>query len=86
MFCRLDIFINIVLDKTFLMPKTMVKTPEELIVEHLDANGQKLSWLADKIQCSVGHLHSVLKGDEFRKRELTEENRKRINEALGTDF
>lgn len=68
------------------MPSTMTKTPEELIIEHLQENGQKLSWLAKKIECSIGHLHSVLKGDEFRKRELTEDNRKKINEALGTDY
>lgn len=64
----------------------MTKSPEELIVEHMENNGQKLSWLADKIGLTPGHLHSVLKGVEFTKRELTEENRKKINSALGTDF
>lgn len=68
------------------MSKTLTKLPEELIVDHLKDNGQKLSWLADRIGCSVGHLHSVLKGEGFTKRELTEENRFKINEALGTDF
>ena len=62
------------------------KTPEELIVEHLENNGQKMSWLADKVGVTAGHLHSVLKGIGFSKRELTEENLKSINEALGTKF
>lgn len=64
----------------------MTKTPEMMIVEHLENNGQKLSWLADKIGCTAGHLHSVLKGVDFTKRELTDENRTKINQALGTDF
>lgn len=68
------------------MPKVATKSPEELIVEHLENNGQKLSWLALKIGCTVGHLHSVLKGVDFTKRELTEENRQKINKALNTDF
>lgn len=45
-----------------------------------------LSWLAGKIDISVGHLHSVLKGEGYTKRELTDENLKKINEALGTKF
>ena len=61
-------------------------TPEERIVKHLEDNGQKLSWLAKKIGVTVGHLHSVLKGVDFTKRELTEENRRKINEALNTDY
>ena len=61
-------------------------TPEELIVAHLEANGQKFSWLADKIGVTAGHLHSVLKGVENTKRELTDENLEKINEALGTKF
>jgi len=68
------------------MPKVETQTPEELIVQHLENNGQKLTWLAEKIGCTTGHLHSVLKGVDFTKRELTEENRKKINEALGTDY
>lgn len=62
------------------------KTPEELIVKHLEENGQKLSWLADKIGLTVGHLYSVLKGDEKTKRVLTDENKAKINEALKTTF
>lgn len=68
------------------MPNTMTKSPEELIVAHLENNGQKLSWLAEKIGVTAGHLHSVLKGVDYTKRELTEENRIKINQALNTDF
>lgn len=68
------------------MPKIEIATPEELIVQHLADNGQKLSWLADKIGVTAGHLHSVLKGVDFTKRELTEDNRRKINEALKTDY
>lgn len=68
------------------MLQTELQTPEELIVKHLEDNGQKMSWLADKINVTVGHLHSVLKGDEKVKRTLTEENRKKINELLGTSY
>ena len=66
--------------------EVLKKRVEEMIVEHLNNNGQKLKWLADKIDVSVGHLHSVLKGDEKVKRSLTEENLKKINEALNTNF
>ena len=69
------------------MPETTIeKTTEQLIVDHLRDNGQKLSWLAEKIELSLGHLHSVLKGEGNVKRELTEENLTKINAALGTKF
>lgn len=69
------------------MPEiTIEKTTEQLIVDHLENNGQKLSWLAKRIELSLGHLHSVLKGEGNVKRELTEDNLKKINEALGTKF
>jgi hypothetical protein len=68
------------------MVQAELKSPEELIVKHLEDNGQKMSWLADRIEVTVGHLHSVLKGDEKVKRTLTEENRRKINSVLGTSF
>lgn len=68
------------------MAKTATLSIEERIVSHLKDNGQKMSWLADKIGVSPGHLHSVLKGEDFVKRELTDENRIKINEVLGTNF
>lgn len=62
------------------------KIPEKLIVKHLKENGQKFSWLAKKLGITSGHLHSVLKGVGVKKRELTEDNLLKINEALGTNF
>lgn len=62
------------------------KTIEQEIVKHLKDNGQKMKWLAGKLNLSAGHLHSVLKGKGKVKRELTEENLTQINEALGTEF
>jgi Mor family transcriptional regulator len=59
---------------------------EKQITEHLKLNGQKMSWLAKKINLSPGHLHSVLKGKAGVKRDLTEENLKKINEVLETEF
>jgi hypothetical protein len=68
------------------MASIETKSAEEQIVEHLDNNGQKMSWLAEKIGVTGGHLHSVLKGEGNVKRELTEDNLEKINEALGTKF
>lgn len=68
------------------MVKTIKLTPEELIVRHLDENGQKMNWLANKIGVSSGHLHAVLKGEGALKRDLTDENRAKINTLLGTNY
>lgn len=48
----------------------------------MEANGQKLTWLAAQIGISVGHLHSVLKGKGHRKQPLTDENKAKIAQAL----
>ena len=61
-------------------------TPEQLIVKHLEDNGQKMIWLANKINITGGHLHSVLKGEGILKRELTQKNRDKINQVLGTNY
>ena len=66
--------------------KKVVLSIEEKILAHMEDNGQKLKWLADKIEISVGHLHSVLKGKNGVKRNLTDDNRRKINEALNTSF
>lgn len=68
------------------MVKEAPTTVEQRIVRHLNENGQKMNWLADKIGVTAGHLHSVLKGENNVKRDLTEENRNKINEVLGTNF
>lgn len=59
---------------------------EKLILEHLEEHGQKMSWLADKIGVTPGHLYHVLKGHKGIKRTLSEKNRKKINEILKTDY
>ena len=61
------------------MATVVNKTPEEMIVEHLENNGQKFSWLAEKVGITSGHLHSVLKGVGFSKRELTERRLTKYN-------
>ena len=68
------------------MVKEKPLTSEQKIVKHLWENGQKTTWLAGKIGVTVGHLRCVLKGEGNQKRDLTEENRQKINEVLGTDY
>lgn len=68
------------------MAKTITLSIEEKIVLHLKENGQKMSWLADKLEVTPGHLHSVLKGEGINKRDLSEDNRIKINKFLGTDY
>ncbi len=59
---------------------------EEKIVKHLEENGIKASWLAEKIGVTSTHLHFILKGNAKTKRDLTPENLKIINESLKTNF
>lgn len=66
--------------------KEALKTVEERIVEYLASKGIMLSWLANTIDISVGHLHHVLKGEGNLKRELTDENLEKINKALEKEF
>lgn len=66
--------------------KVQPKTVEEQIVEYMDSKGIKFSWLAETIGVSVGHLHNVLKGEGNVKRELTDENLEKVNEALEKNF
>jgi len=68
------------------MVKDKPITVEEKIVKHLWENGQKTNWLAMKLDVSVSHLRFVLKGKGSQKRDLTEANRIKINEILGTNF
>lgn len=68
------------------MGDQLINTAEEQILEHMEQNGQKLSWLAEKIPCSVSHLHFVLKGNEKTKRPLTDDYLSKINAALGTSI
>ena len=59
---------------------------EEKIVNYLEENGIKASWLANKLGVTSTHLHFILKGNKRTKRDLTLENLKIINEALKTSF
>lgn len=68
------------------MDQIAIKSPEELIVDHLQRNGQKYTWLAGKVGVTVGHLQLVLKGKGNDKKVLTPENRQKINDALGTNY
>ena len=61
-------------------------TPEQSILSHLKENERSISWLAKKLDLSTGHLYMVLKGNNKIKRDLSEDNRKRINEVLNTNF
>lgn len=66
------------------MPKQVIEQIDirSLISDHLDQYGIKRTWLADRIGMSNTNLHFILK----MERELSEEKRILINEALGTTF
>lgn len=59
-----------------------VKDPRTEIADYLKDKGIKQTWLADKINMSDTHLHFLLKCE----RDLTEDNRAKINLILGTQF
>ena len=62
---------------------TMIKKSiPELIREHLESNGTKQIWLAQQTGISQEHISNILADRVL----LTEENLKKINEVLGTDF
>lgn len=54
----------------------------EMIRNHLDSNGTKQSWLAEKTGISQAHISNVLADRVL----LTEDVLNKINEVLGTDF
>ena len=58
------------------------KDPRDLIIEHLNEKGIKKKWLKEKLGLSDTHFSLVLTKD----RDLTDENLKKINEILGTNF
>lgn len=61
-----------------------VKDIAEEILNHLhEKEERKLPWLSNKTGISYGHLYSVLVKKERR---LTEDNLKKINNALKTNF
>lgn len=58
------------------------KTPQEQWKDVLQDRGVKQTWLAEKTGISPEHISNILAGRVL----LTEENKIKINEALGTDF
>lgn len=62
--------------------KTITKTPAQKWKEVLEERGVKQIWLAKKIGISQEHMSNI-----FAERVLlTDDNRKKINKILGTDF
>lgn len=58
------------------------KTPQENWKEVLEERGVKQTWLAEKTGISPEHISNILIGRVF----LTDENKVKINAALGTNF
>jgi plasmid maintenance system antidote protein VapI len=62
--------------------KKETKLFHELVKEHLNANGTKQSWLAEKTNLSDSHISNVLANRVL----LTDDVRKAINDVLGTNY
>jgi plasmid maintenance system antidote protein VapI len=58
------------------------KTPQQQWREVLESRGVKQTWLAGQTKISPEHISNILAGRVL----LTDENRKKINGVLGTDF
>lgn len=58
------------------------KDPRESFKEHLEKNGTKQKWLADQTGISQEHISNILCARVL----LTDENRRKINEVLGTNY
>lgn len=54
----------------------------KLIKKHLEKNGSTISWLARNVDLDPKHLSGILRGANY----LSENNRKRINDFLGTNY
>lgn len=61
-------------------------TAEKQILAYMKDHGTSWTWLAGKVNCSIGHLQFVLKGKGSKKRTLTPENLEKINIALDQEF
>jgi lambda repressor-like predicted transcriptional regulator len=53
------------------------------ILKHLEDEGRKLKWLAQKIDVNYYTLYSTLKQKTIK---LSDENKAKINKVLGTNF
>ena len=58
------------------------KSTPELFKQVLEERGVKQTWLATQTGISPEHISNILADRVL----LTDENKKKINEALGTDF
>lgn len=54
----------------------------KLIAKHLKLNGWSISWLARNVDLDVRHLSGILRGVNY----LSEKNRSKINNFLGTNY
>jgi hypothetical protein len=61
-------------------------TPEQKIVHHLEENGQKIQWLADRVGFSRQYIGLILTGKGKDKKRLTPEIREKINQVLKSDY
>lgn len=55
----------------------------DLIMNHLKSDGRRLPWLAEQTKLSYAHLYFILVRKE---RDLTEDNKDKINIILNTNF
>lgn len=62
--------------------KKQKKSTQQLWKEYLESKGTKQIWLSDQTGISPEHISNILAERVL----LTDENRKKINEVLGTDF
>lgn len=62
--------------------KKIKKTIPQEWKEVLESRGVKQTWLADQTGISPEHISNILADRVL----LTEENRRKINDVLGTDF
>ena len=74
------------LDKSSFMAEQAIKRSRKTIPQRwkelLVSKGTKQSWLAEQTGISEEHISNILADRVL----LTEENRKKINIVLGTDF
>lgn len=61
----------------------VINDARELIMQKMDAEGRTLQWLSEKTDINYNTLHSCIKRKLFT---LSEENLKKINKTLETDF
>lgn len=59
------------------------KTPEEVIVAHMQENGIMYKWLSEQTEISQSHLSNMLRTTGDNKKRLTDENKGKIAKALG---